>query len=249
MPLVQFHQMFRNSSALQGSVPADGSAIGRAASIIEGTNGRTALQLLSQSANDVARDTRTPPLSARADPALRRQDGGLWCRNGGPLVSESHGRATPGFPNDRPCYVFVRANSHLYRTSASLSSGRGEASASPSAVSPDSRGSGATLLEVPRGHTLGENVAEGEGRWVCDDGLVYAPLHCLCSGCRSTQVGEKAVGAGLGGQDLIGRAWFYLSRVQAVGVVDDDNSPVELALPSSDGRGAPSLATPTFAKA
>ncbi|CAM9453258.1 unnamed protein product [Scytosiphon promiscuus] len=241
-------QMFRNSSALYGSVPTAGAATGRSVSIIEGTNGRTAFQLLSQGTNDVPRDTRTPPPDARADPvrAPRRQDGVLRCRNGTLLVSNCRQDAISGVTNDRPRQVLVRANSHLSRTSASLSPGFGDASASSSRVSTGCRGGGATLLEVPRGFKLPETVAEGEGQWVADDGIVYAPLHCLCSGCRSAQVGDKAVGAGLGGQGLIGRAWFYASRVQAVGIVDDGSSPVELALPE---RGVPSLANPMSVEA
>lgn len=75
-------------------------------------------------------------------------------------------------------------------------------------------------------------MTEGEGRWVAGDGLVYAPLFCSCTGCGSVPVGEVAVGAGLHGQDLIGRAWFYPTRVHFNGVVLDETSPAELLLPA-----------------
>lgn len=64
-----------------------------------------------------------------------------------------------------------------------------------------------------------------------DDGMAYAPLFCSCTGCCSVYVGEKAIGAGLGGEDLIGRAWFFTPLVDADGVGDVE-SPRELALPA-----------------
>lgn len=88
------------------------------------------------------------------------------------------------------------------------------------------------MLEAPRSWTLGEYVLEGDGRWIASDGLVYVPLVCSCLGCGSAQVGAKAVGAGLGGEDLIGRAWFFVDRVEADGV-DAWDSPQQLVLPAN----------------
>lgn len=238
-------QMFKISSVDCGTSPVHGAVNERAASVIQGTNGRTALQLLSQGGAGRASlrdDAKTP--DALTDLVPGRPDESLRCHKGGVLVSQ------PGdAQRDRPRLVFVRANCHLYRTSVALSSDHGETPTTSSWVSAENLRNKTTLLEVPQGWVLGGGVSEGEGRWVAGDGLVYAPLHCSCSGCRSAQVGEKVVGAGLHGQDLIGRAWFYSTRVQANGIVDEMN-PKELVLPTQIAiDGAPSVATPAFAEA
>lgn len=242
---VRSRQMFRNSSADRGTIPIDDTVNERAASVIQGTNGRTALQLLSQggAGRTSPRDNAKTP-DALTDVVPRRQGGSLRCHKGGVLVSEPGGAQ-----GDRPRRVFVRANCHLHHTSAALSSDCGGAPTTSSGVSADCWHSRTTLFEVPRGWALGEGVSEGEGRWVAGDGLVYAPLCCSCSGCRSAQVGEKAVGAGLCGQDLIGRSWFYSIRVQADGIVDE-TSPKELVLPAQVAVDrAPSLTNPAFGEA
>lgn len=92
-------------------------------------------------------------------------------------------------------------------------------------------GKKSVFLEAPRHWAQGKHVVEGYGRWVANDGLVYAPLFCACTGCRSAHVGEKAVGAGLGGEHLIGHAWFFTTRVETNGV-DNSASPVMLTLPA-----------------
>lgn len=139
-----------------------------------------------------------------------------------------------GAQRARPCRVFVRAESHLYRTNASLPApGCVETPTTASGVVAGRWSDAATLLEFPReGWTLTSCVTEGEGRWVADDGLVYAPLFCSCTGCGSVPVGEVAVGSGLRGQDLIGRAWFYPTRVHFNGTVLDEANPRELLLPA-----------------
>lgn len=217
--------MFRKSSAERAATPIDNVASGRAASVIQGTNGRTALQLLSQGSVERTTTRRDSPKAKtsteRPDPAPRRPTGSLWCRPGGTLVSQP---ATSS-PGDFSRRVLVRGNCHLFRASATLSSHMEQSS--------DPRHNTTTLLEVPRGWAPGGGLSEGEGRWVAADGLVYAPLFCSCSGCGSAPVGEKAVGAGLDGRDLIGRAWFFPARVQADGgSVFDETSPKELLLPT-----------------
>lgn len=214
--------MFRNSSADRGPTQISNAANGRGASVIQGTNGRTALQPLSQgSARQTApRDNPDTP-AARTDSAPSRAHDRMWCRMGASFVMiPAEGFPTAeGTQRARPRRVLVRADCHLYRTNASLPA--------PGCVET------ATLLEFPRqGWTLTSCMSEGEGRWVAGDGLVYAPLFCSCTGCGSVPVGEMAVGAGLHGQDLIGRAWFYPTRVHFDGIVLDETSPRELVLPS-----------------
>lgn len=219
--------MFKTSSLERGTIPIHDTMDERAANVIQGTTGRTALQPLSQGAagrTSHRDDAKTH--TALTDLAPSRPDRSLRCK-GGVLISE------PGdAQGDRPRRVFVRANCHLYRTSVALSSDRGETLTTSSWVGAENFLNRTTLLEVPRGWVLGGGVSEGEGRWVAGDGLVYAPLCCSCSGCRSAQVGEKVIGAGLQGQDLIGRAWFYSTRVQDDGGIIDETSPKELLLPT-----------------
>ncbi|CAM9222192.1 unnamed protein product, partial [Laminaria digitata] len=62
----------------------------------------------------------------------------------------------------------------------------------PNGMSKDGGAAAPVLLEAPRGWMLGDDVLEGEERWMSGDGMVYAPLFCSCSGCRSAHVGEKA---------------------------------------------------------
>lgn len=224
--------MFNTGSLDRGTTPIHDTVSKRAANVIQGTNGRTALQLLSQrgAGRTTPRDDAKTP-AALSNLAPSRPDGSLRCHEGCVLISE------PGdAQGDRPRRVFVRANCYLYRTSAALSSDRGETPTTSSWTGAENLHSNrATLLEVPRGWALGGGVSEGEGRWVAGDGLVYAPLRCSCSGCRSAQVGERVIGAGLQGQDLIGRAWFYSTCVQGGGGIVDETSPKELLLPSQVG--------------
>ena len=221
--------MFRQRPAECGPTPtrAPAAATGKAVSVIQGTNGRTALQLLSQGSspgNTTLRHS-TKESAVRPDPAPRRPAGSVWCPSGRVLVSQP----AAGSPAGVSRRVFVRGNCHLYGASAAPPSSAADQCS-------DWRSKTMALLEVPRGWAPGEGLSEGEGRWVAGDGLVYAPLFCSCSGCGSTPVGEKAVGSGLFGQDLIGHAWFFPARVQTVdgdrvSVLDETNA-VELFLPA-----------------
>lgn len=235
---VPSRQMFKNTSADRELTPfSDTTNRIRAASVIQGTNGRTALQLLSQgSARQTApRDNpETPP--PRSDPAPSRLHDRMWCRMGASfvMIPAEGPPATEGAQRARPRRVFVREDCHLYRTTASLPAPDCvEPPTTPSGASAGWWSNAATLLEFPReGWALASCMTEGEGRWVAGDGLVYAPLFCSCAGCGSVPVGERAVGAGLHGQDLIGRAWFYPTRVHFEGIVLDETSPRELLLPA-----------------
>eukprot|EP00752_Nemacystus_decipiens_P006081 g5489.t1 len=233
-------QIFKNSSA--GSCPTSpltGPTNGEAASVIQGTSGRPALHPLSQwsARQSPPRDSPETPVAPATDPAPNRVLDRMWCRMGASFVMIPAGGGLPmaeGTQRTRPRRVFVRADSHLYRTNASLPApGCAEMPPTPSGVSAGWSGDAATLLEFPReGWTLTSSMTEGEGRWVADDGLVYAPLFCSCTGCGSVPVGEVAIGAGLRGQDLIGRAWFYPTRVHFNGIVLDETFPTELVLPA-----------------
>lgn len=233
--------MFKNSGSADCSpAPLRDTTNGAAASVVQCASGRTALQPLSQGGAAEAPpcdnpDTRTPP----TDPGRSLLHDRMWCRMGGSFVVIPAGGGLP--PADRaaqrarPRRVFVRAESHLYRANASLPApGCPETpTTSSGVVSAGWWSDAATLLEFPReGWTLTSCTTEGEGRWVAGDGLVYAPLFCSCTGCGSVPVGEVAVGAGLRGQDLIGRAWFYPTRVHFNGVVLGETSPTELLLPA-----------------
>ncbi|CAM9384847.1 unnamed protein product [Ectocarpus fasciculatus] len=207
-------QMFRQGCA--ASNPADDPANGGAASLTQGTDGRTALQLLSQgTTTNVPRVNPTMHEKPYADPEPRRPDGSLWCRMGGALISGAPQGAISGVGVDGPRRATPRASTHLYRTNVALTS---DLTTRSSGGREDGLRDANTVIEVPRGWPLVENVSEGEGRWVAGDGLVYAPLYCSCPGCRLAHVGEKVVGAGLGLQDTIGLAWFFPSLVDAVGV-------------------------------
>lgn len=272
--------MFSNSSAdriEERRSPIGGNTImsQRSATLIQGTNGRTALQLLSQSRaptrtaslpnakpispqtparnpdpftrspGSVARNpdpvARSPDSVARSpDPVSKGRDGTFWCRSaqctGGALISEPEGRCNLGeqtCPPPRPRRITPPVNCHLYRTAPPTQSVAGgiTTSTSPKGTNPDCGAAAPVLLEAPRGWTLGDYVSEGQGRWMSDDGMVYAPLFCSCTGCCSVYVGEKAIGAGLGGEDLIGRSWFFTALVDADSVVEA-GSPRELTLPS-----------------
>lgn len=259
--------------------PIDSNAISqRSATLIQGTNGRTALQLLSQSKaltratslpnvkhtspktpewnpDLIARDSdplmaldgdpiarnpdpiaRNPnPIAGDHDPVSKGRDGTFWCRSvectGGALISEPVDRCSLGrqtCPPPRPRRVAAPANCHLYRNAPSQSLVGDDMMSTNSSV--DCRAA-PVLLEAPRGWMLGDNVTEGQGRWVSDDGLVYAPLFCAHTGCRSVYVGEKAIAAGLGGEDMVGRSWFFAAVVEANGV-GEKGSPRELVLPA-----------------
>lgn len=207
--------MFRQGCA--ASNPTDDPANGGAASLTQGTDGRTALQLLSQgTTTNVPRVT--PTIAAHekphADPEPRRPEGSLWCRKGGALISGAPRGAISGVGVDGPRLATAMASTHLYRTIIALTSDCTTSSGGREDGLPDA----ATVIEVPRGWPLVEKVSQGEGRWVAGDGLVYAPLYCSCPGCRLAHIGEKVIAAGLGFQKTIGLAWFFPSLVHAVGI-------------------------------
>lgn len=176
-------------------------------------------------------------------PAARgRRDRGFYCRSpeciGGALVSAPNGdTAEPCF--FRPRLVSVQ-ESHLCRVAKAVVAAN--TSVASTVANADSCHS--CVLEAPKGWVLGEYVSEGEGRWVADDGLVYAPLFCSCAGCCRTHVGEKAIGAGLEGFDLIGRTWFFVSVVEAEDL--DSVDPVRLTFPSQMAK-IKETCTPTLA--
>lgn len=207
--------MFRQGCA--ASNPPDDAANGGAASLTQGTDGRTALQLLSQGTTNVPRvnPTITAHEKPRADPEPKRPEGSLWCRKGGALISGAPRGAISGVGGvDGPHRATARAGTHLYRTNVALTS---DWTTSSGGRENDLRDE-ATVIEAPRGWPLVESVSEGEGRWVAGDGLVYAPLYCSCPGCGLAHIGEKVIAAGLGSQEAIGLAWFFPSLVHAVGI-------------------------------
>ncbi|CAM9541114.1 unnamed protein product [Ectocarpus sp. 6 AP-2014] len=208
-------QMFRQGCA--ASNPTDDPANGGAASLTQGTDGRTALQLLSQgTTTNVPRvnPTITAHEKPHADPEPRRPEGSLWCRKGGARISGAPPGAISGVGVDGPRLATAMASTHLYRTIIALTSDCTTSSGGSEDGLPDA----ATVIEVPRGWPLVEKVSQGEGRWVAGDGLVYAPLYCSCPGCRLAHIGEKVIAAGLGFQETIGQAWFFPSLVHAVGI-------------------------------
>lgn len=228
--------MFKNSSADRSRTPLSDATNGEAPSVIQDTSGRAALQPLSQgSARQtpprVNPETPAPP----TDPAPSRLHDRLWCHMGASCVMIPTGDlpTAESAQRARPRRVLVRKESHLYRTNASLPVPDCIKTPTTSSRVCDWWENAATLLELPReGWTLTSCMTEGDGRWVAEDGLVYAPLFCSCTGCGSVPVGEVAVAAGLHGQDLIGRAWFYPTRVHFNGIVLDETSPTELLLPT-----------------
>eukprot|EP00903_Cladosiphon_okamuranus_P014456 g13412.t1 len=229
-------QMFKNSSADRGASPLSDATNGAAASVFQNTSGRAALHPLSRGNATQTLPSSNPETSAlHTDPEPSRLHDRMWCRMGASFVMIPTGdRPTAESARRvRPRRVLVRQESHLYRTNASLPV--------PACVEIPTTSSGvcdwwenpAALLEFPReGWTRTSCMTEGDGRWVAEDGLVYAPLFCSCTGCGSVPIGEVAVAAGLHGQDLIGRAWFYSTRVHFNGVVLDETSPTELLLPT-----------------
>lgn len=240
--------MFSKSSTENGATlwsPIDRTpAKGRAASLIQGTNGRTALQLLSQAGtctgifSPSSVNTLVNPPAPKVCPDLvsGRQGGSFVSHNahctGGVLISEpaGGGNATENASRRRPRRVLVRGGSHLHRVATMSSADVLDVSDPSHGISADTRDI-YVLLEAPRGWELGDYVSEGRGRWVLDDQLVYAPLVCSCTGCDGAQIGEKAIGAGLRGDDLIGRAWFFAARMNTDGV-DDLTVREELVLPA-----------------
>lgn len=235
--------MFKNSSADRGPAPLSDTKNEGPASVIQGTSGRMALQLLSQGSARQTPPRYNPetPAPQPTDPAPNPLHDRMWCRMGASFVMIPAGSlpTAEGTQRARPRRVFVRPESHLYRTNASLPAPDCvETPTTSSGVSAGWWSSAATLLEFPReGWVLASTMTEGEGRWVADDGLVYAPLFCSCSGCGSVPVGEVAVAASLRGQDMIGRAWFYPTRVHFDGIVLGETSPTELALPTQAAMG------------
>lgn len=154
-----------------------------------------------------------------------RRDGrpAFYCRDG--IAQNPHALASEAVGSfdgeaTRPRRVTVRGGCHLYSVATASKFEGGE-----------SWNNEADLLEAPRGWTLGEHVSEGCGQWVAKDGLVYAPLFCEGKGGDLMHVGEKALGAGLGGEDLVGRAWFFPRVVDTVGV-DTSRTQQKLVLPT-----------------
>lgn len=206
-----------NSYTTVGSLPQGGE--------------RTETSFLAKSNID---NTNTP--HPHPERAFKQRPIGFYCRSVGctrdALVSAPVGAGSMEQACRRQRRVLVDINCHLYRVAASLSSKDFNSTpCSLSGVCAERRDT-AVLLEAPRGWALGDKVSMGIGRWVSSDGLVYAPLF-YSSKCGSVQVGEKAVGAGLGGENLIGRAWFFPSQVEPEGDLDYSASPKVLELPTS----------------
>ena len=177
-------------------------------------------------------------------PAVRapvQRDRGFYCRSAecsaAALVSEPvRNLSEPS--RSRPRRVAV-TEGHLWGVAAATVAGgalAGDALAASILAGIDSHHS-YILLEAPKDWVLGEHVFEGDGRWIAGDEMVYAPLFCPCTGCQNTQIGEKALAAGQGGYQLIGRAWFFPSRVKSEGFTDS-SSPEQLLVPAHVAKNA-----------
>lgn len=239
--------MFQGTQEHQASAPsyAINSVVGDdSAGPNSGTHGRVVLGALSAQTRVLETDERgtsaTDHRSRLQSPSdqpcspPRWQSPGFYCRSdrceGGALASQPvGGGACPEKTCDGPRRVVVRENCHL-GSAASKSSCPDQGTIRQSSPPLQAAQSRLSLLEAPRSWVLGKSLSCGDARWVASDRLVYASLSCSCSGCGFAHVGEMVVAAGLGGDHLIQRAWFFTDRVESDGI--DRGADVELHIPA-----------------
>ncbi|CAM9320496.1 unnamed protein product [Choristocarpus tenellus] len=83
---------------------------------------------------------------------------------------------------------------------------------------------GIDVFELPQGCKLGRKVIIGKGRWVPQDGLVYAPLVCWIH-CSVRIFGMTVLAAGPGSSSLVGRNWFLQQNGMALKGISGEDFP------------------------